>query len=215
MSLAEQAYNIVKKDIISGKLIPSQELPEKWLAEELGISRTPVREALARLATESLIDETDQKIARVASFTQDDVMESMEIRTLLEVYNAKRITPLVSKQLLEALSENLDLQKESIEAKSYESFIDYDRQFHLILAEANPNSKLVHFIKEANTGVKRAFLVLSNSLTMSAEQAYTEHQDIVIALSKGDVHQVEKAMHNHMIQIEQRIYKYYQKGEIE
>lgn len=181
----------------------------------MGISRTPVREALARLAAESLIDETDQKIARVGSFTQDDVMESMEIRTLLEVYNAKRITPLVSKQLLEALSENLDLQKESIEAKSYESFIDYDRQFHLILAEANPNSKLVHFIKEANTGVKRAFLVLSNSLTMSAEQAYAEHQDIVIALSKGDVHQVEKAMHNHMIQIEQRIYKYYQKGEIE
>lgn len=212
-SLSEQAYSILKKDIITGKLVPYQELPEKWVAEELGISRTPVREALARLAVESLVDFADKKVAQVASFTLQDVIDFMEIRTLLEVYNIQKVVEAATEDFIAELALNLESQKQAIQDQSYERFIDDDRKFHLLLANASRNAKLAHLIREANTGVNRAFIVLSNTLLMSAQEAYEEHMQIYTDLQDKNQEAAKTSMLFHMEQIERRIKHYYKEGE--
>ncbi|QTC40383.1 GntR family transcriptional regulator [Bacillus sp. V3] len=207
-TLAEQAFNLIKKDIISGKLAPAEELPEKKLAQELGISRTPVREALTRLAGEGLVVLSDQKIATVASFTEEDAMHFMEIRTLLEVYNLEAIFPL-ELEVLGGVKANLDEQLKAITKGCYEEFIDLDREFHLLLASKNPNPKLRAMIHTVNTGVNRAFLVLSNTLHVSAKEAFEEHKRIVAALENGLIDEAKLEMANHMKNIALRIKGYY------
>lgn len=212
-TLAEQAFNLIKKDIISGKLAPDEELPEKRLAEELGISRTPIREALKRLAAEGLIMISDAKMATVASFTEEDALQFLEIRELLEVYNLEIIVDTFQGRLLEELKENLKLQWQAITEDSYEEFIELDREFHLLLAKENPNPKLRDMIHTSNTGVNRAFLVLSNTLRLSAKEAYEEHNRIFTALQSKHVETAKKEMSAHMKNIERRIQGYYQEEE--
>lgn len=207
-TLAEQAFNLIKKDIISGKLAPGEELPEKKLAQEFGISRTPVREALTRLEMEGLVEVSDQKIATVASFTEEDAMHFMEIRTLLEVYNLEATDPL-ERDVLEGIRENLDAQLAAIEVGSYETFIDLDREFHLLLAGQNRNPKLRTLIHSVNTGVNRAFLVLSHTLQLSAGEAYEEHRRIVDALEAGAIEEAKREMSGHMKNIVRRMKGYY------
>jgi DNA-binding GntR family transcriptional regulator len=209
-SLAEQAFNLIKKEIISGKLAPAEELPEKKLAQELGISRTPVREALRRLAVEGLVVLSDQKIATVASFTEEDAMHFMEIRKLLEVYNLEAVSPLKN-EVFEKIKENMDAQLKAITAGRYEEFIDLDREFHLLLAGENPNPRLRALIQSVNTGVNRAFLVLSNTLQVSAMEAYGEHKRIVDALEVGMIEEAKREMADHMKNIASRIKGYYLK----
>lgn len=212
-TLAEQAFNLIKKDIISGKLAPDEELPEKKLAEELGISRTPIREALKRLAAEGLIIISDAKMATVASFTEEDALQFLEIRELLEVYNLEIIADTLHDRLLEELKENLKSQLQAITEDCYEEFIELDREFHLLLAKENPNPKLRDMIHTSNTGVNRAFLVLSNTLRLSAKEAYEEHNRIFTALQSKHVETAKKEMSAHMKNIERRIQGYYQEEE--
>ncbi|TYS89374.1 GntR family transcriptional regulator [Rossellomorea aquimaris] len=212
-TLAEQAFNLIKKDIISGKLAPDEELPEKKLAEELGISRTPIREALKRLAAEGLIMISDSKMATVASFTEEDALQFLEIRELLEVYNLEIIADTFQDRLLEELKENLESQWQAIKEDCYEEFIELDREFHLLLAKENPNPKLRDMIHTSNTGVNRAFLVLSNTLRLSAKEAYEEHNRIFTALQSKHVETAKKEMSAHMKNIERRIQGYYQEEE--
>jgi DNA-binding GntR family transcriptional regulator len=211
-SLAEQAFNLIKKDIISGKLAPEEELPEKKLAQELGISRTPVREALRRLAVEGLVVLSDQKIGRVASFTVEDALHFIEIRTLLEVYNLET-SSLLKNELYGEMRENLDAQLKAITEERYEEFIDLDREFHLLLARHNPNPRLRTLIHTFNTGVNRAFLVLSNTLQFSAMEAYGEHRRIVDALEAGKIDDAKIEMADHMENIASRMKGYYLKEE--
>ncbi|MBN8193419.1 GntR family transcriptional regulator [Bacillus sp. NTK074B] len=213
-TLAEQAFNLIKTDIISGKLAPHEELPEKKLAEELGISRTPIREALKRLAAEGLVVISDAKMATVASFTEEDALQFLEIRELLEVYNLEMIVDSLQGSLLEKVEGNLKDQWQAIKEDCYEEFIELDREFHLLLAEENPNPKLRAMIHTSNTGVNRAFLVLSNTLRLSAKEAFEEHNRIFKALQSKQVETAKKEMSNHMKNIERRIQGYYQEGEL-
>src|SRR5690606_12392933 len=89
-TLADQAYKIIKKAIINGKLKENELLPEEKLAKNLGISRTPLRDALNRLSVEGLVVQQTGRPARVASFTKEKSLEYLELRSLLEVYNIEK-----------------------------------------------------------------------------------------------------------------------------
>lgn len=213
-SLADQAFKSIKKAIIAGTLTPNQELPEEKLAADLGISRTPIREALKKLATEGLINLNKSKPATVATYTIDDGLHYMEIRRLLEIYNIEKNANQVSIPILFQLQKNLEEQLESINSNDYNSFIDQDREFHLILASIGKNHKLRDLIKESNAGVNRAFLILSNTLQVSAEDAYQEHLKIVIALQNQHKDLAKHLMTCHLDNVEKRFLSYFTQEEI-
>ncbi|QHA37785.1 GntR family transcriptional regulator [Rossellomorea marisflavi] len=207
-TLAGQAFQMLRKQILSGELSSGDELPEKRLAEEYGISRTPIREALRKLAAEGLVTISEAKVAVVASFTEEDGLQHLEIRELLEVYNLD-VIPGLGEGLMGELDDNLEAQHRAILEDRYDAFIDLDRRFHLLLAAPNPNPKLKEMIKSSNTGVNRAFLGLSGRLRMSAMEAYEEHVRLVRFLKVGDRESAKRQMRHHMTQIRQRMQGYY------
>ena len=211
-SLADQAYNLIRKDILTGTLAPNEELREEKFAMELGISRTPLREAIRRLATDGLVVLQTGKPAIVSSFTKEDALHQMEVRKLLETYNIEQVASFVTPIFINTLKDNLKLQKRAADKNDFHEFIDLDREFHLILANQNPNKKLREMIHTINTGVNRAFLILANTYPISAMEASGEHGSIVTALEEKDEVAATNAMLEHMDNIERRFLHYYKRG---
>ncbi len=213
LSLADQAYEMIRQEITSGKLAPSEDLPEEKLATDLGISRTPLREALRKLALEGLVELHKGRPATVATFTKEDSLHQMELRSVLEIYNIEKIAVNPDSKLIRSLKKNLDIQMQAVTADDFATFIDLDREFHLLLAEKSHNPQLRSIIEAVNTGVNRAFLVLSNTLPITSKEAVEEHVLIVKALEKQDSQQAKAAMENHMANIERRFLIYFNEGE--
>lgn len=211
-TLSEQAYNIIKNSIINGKLQKSELLPEEKLAKDLGISRTPLREALNNLVAEGLIISRKGKPAIVADFTKEKALEYMELRNLLEVYNIEKSIAKMDEDFFEELDKNLREQKTAIQQGTYHDFIEKDREFHLLLASVNQNKELQQLIHRINTGVNRAFIILSKTVPQSAEPAYEEHVDIVSALKERDVILAKNKMIVHMNNVEKRFLDGEEKG---
>lgn len=213
-SLAEQAYTLLKKSIISGKLAPLTELKEEKLAADLGISRTPLREAIRKLAMEELVLLQKGKPATVASFTMKESMDLIELRQLIEIPNLVKVIAYNDKSYIDELERNLENQMKAITNDDYHQFIDYDRKFHLILASCNENKKVQELIQHVNTEVNRAFLILSNTLGMSARTAYEEHIQIVEAIKSMDIDAAQEAMHVHLQNVFKRFQTYYREEDI-
>lgn len=203
-SLSDQAYNIIKEQILTGKLQDNDALPEEKLASQLGISRTPLRNALLRLSSEGLIVQRKGEPARVASFTKENSLEYMEIRSLLEIYNIEKIVTKIDDKFVHLLEENLAEQAEAIADGTYNDFIEKDREFHLLLASYSGNNELKKMIKKMNTGVNRAFIILSKTVPQSAQSAYEEHADIIKALKAKDTVVAKNTMHLHLANVEKR-----------
>ncbi|WP_370295872.1 GntR family transcriptional regulator [Rossellomorea marisflavi] len=207
-TLADQAFEKIRKQILSGEMSSGDELPEKRLAAEYGISRTPIREALRKLAAEGLVTISEAKVALVANFTEEDGLQYLEIRELLEVYNLD-VIPEPDEGMLDELDQNLNKQHQAILRDRYDEFIDLDQRFHLLLAAPNPNPKLQDLISSVNTGVNRAFLGLSGRLRLSAMEAYEEHERLVRFLKMGERESAKDEMRHHMRGIRQRMRGYY------
>lgn len=203
-SLAEQAYTNIKEAITNGTLNDGETLPEEKLANNLGISRTPLRDALNKLDAEGLIIQKKGSPAIVASFTKERSLEFMELRSLLEVYNIEKIITEIDVDMIKALDKNLKSQLHAIEQGTYNDFIEYDRQFHLLLGAMNHNNELKQILHRMNTGVNRAFLILSKTVPQSAREAYQEHLDLFEALKKKDTVSAKNKMIVHMNNVERR-----------
>ena len=208
-TLADQAYEYLKEAIVHGKLKDGEHLPEEKIAEELGISRTPLRDALGRLAVEGLVILERGRPAQVSSFTKERSLEYLELRGLLEVYNIEKIISKVDDDFIEQLEENVAAQLEAIKQNNFHQFMDLDREFHLLLAAKNDNQELKNIIHRMNTGTNRAFLILSKTVPQSAEGAYEEHIEIIKALKNKDVVLARSKMVVHMNNVEKRFLDYY------
>ncbi|PAV28402.1 GntR family transcriptional regulator [Virgibacillus profundi] len=212
-SLAAQAYNLLKKSIISGEFSSNEELPEEKLAKYLGISRTPIREALMQLSMEGLLVLQKGRPARVATFSVEESLHFIELRRVLEIYNIEKVTLKVEEKLISELKENINQQLKAISKNDYQNFIEFDREFHLILASENENKKIGEMIHQMNNGVNRAFLILSNTLISSAQEAYEEHLRLIKALENKDVTLARESMIEHMDNVEKRFIKNFSKVE--
>lgn len=209
-TLADQAYQMIKQAIVQGKLKDKELLPEEKLAKDLGISRTPLRDALRRLGSEGLIIHETGRPAMVASFTKEDSLEYMEIRSLLEVYNIEKIFSEIDDAFIEQLKQNATEQYDAILRNHYNDFIDLDRDFHLLLASKNSNRELQKTIHRMNTGTNRAFLILSKTVPKSAKNAHVEHLEIIEALEERDFVLARNKMMIHMTNVQERFLTYYE-----
>lgn len=203
-SLSEKAYRIIKEEILNGDLKDNEELPEEKLAKALGISRTPLRDALRQLATEGLVIQKKGEPAVVASFSEERSLEYMEIRSLLEVFNLEKISTKITEEHLLKLENNLAEQKQAIINGTYSDFIEKDRDFHLLLSSFSENSELKDMIQKVNTGVNRAFIILSKTVPQSAQPAYEEHLKIFQAIKNKDIIKAKTNMIIHLNNVEKR-----------
>lgn len=212
-SLSDQAYEILKESILLGELKGGDALPEEKYSKQLGISRTPFRDTLARLASEGLIIQKTGAPAVVATFTREMSLEHMELRNLLEVHNMEKVITKMDETLIKRLKENLEMQKKAIDDNRYAEFMKHDKDFHLTLTTPNMNSEFRRMVEKLNADLSRAFLFLSRTVEQSAADAYAEHCEIVEAIERKEVELSRDKMIVHLNNVEERFLQYYQEEE--
>lgn len=203
--LNEQAYDHLQKLITDGQLSYHEIYSETKLAKELGISRTPFRDAIHRLAQEGYIDIIPSKGFRLHQITEQDVIETFQVRTALETYCTMQIAKDVKEENnvslrpffkeLEWLMENM---KEIMEGdQEIDEFCEYDFRFHRKIIDYLGNEQFSSVFASFLYRMKRlARLSLQHKGRM--EQTLEEHQAILDAMKNGDTEHIYEITMVHM-----------------
>ncbi|HEX5975137.1 MAG TPA: GntR family transcriptional regulator [Rubrobacteraceae bacterium] len=195
-SVADLAYERIRGLVLSGELAPGTRLGQVELAERLGISRTPVREALRRLGGEGLVEGHSHRGFRVADLGLDAVLRRLEVRAILE----PGIAALAAGRRTER---DLDLMNEAIadeeEARDGIEAHDASRRFHIALARASGNEELVRVIESLwLVEVGRRLLFRRSAEPDWQRTDASEHREILAAVHEGRAADAERLMAGHV-----------------
>ncbi|KUJ41318.1 GntR family transcriptional regulator [Streptomyces albus subsp. albus] len=195
--LRDQVAHALRAALISGELRPGEVYSAPGLAEDFGISATPVREAMLDLAREGLVEPVRNKGFRVTEVNERDLDQYTEIRTLIEVPMIGRITRSAAREDLEALR---PVAEEIVRAAQEHDLIGYleaDRRFHLSLLALSGNDRLVETVGELR---KRSRLYGLTALDERGEliPSAEEHLELLELMLAGDAKGAEKCMARHL-----------------
>lgn len=184
-SLTKIAYDAIHGSILSGQLTVDIVYKEKTIAEDLGISRTPVREALLALSSEGLITFLPRKGLMVNKFSKQDIEEIFEIRESIELASVKKICRNHASLDFSHLRKSFDKHKKSLSAKpDATSFMNLDRDFHMAMSKLVGNSRLVSIMNNIRDKVHLMGL-RALSVGGRMEEVIEEHEKIVEAVENG------------------------------
>ena len=195
-SVSDLAYERIRGLVLSGELAPGTRLGQVEIAERLGISRTPVREALRRLGGEGLVEGHSNRGFRVADLGLDAVLRRLEVRAILE----PGIAALAAGRRTER---DLLLMREAIvdeeEARDGLEAHDASRSFHIALARASGNDELVRVIESLwLVEVGRRLLFRRSAEPDWQHKDVSEHREVLAAVSEGRAADAERLMAGHV-----------------
>ena len=201
--LNEQAYNYLQKLIMENHFSYQEVYSETKLSKELGISRTPMREALQCLSQDGYIDVIPSKGFRIRQLNQKDMKETIQIRCAIEGFCTQCLadeynTP-KGQRTIEKLGEILDKQKEAINLDDdYESFINYDHEFHLLLVNYIENEEINHMFQRLMYLIR---LTTQSALQVDGRSIGTvdEHEEYFEKLKAGDGNEAYRILINHLM----------------
>lgn len=197
-SLAEQVYDYVKKMILSGELKGGEHVPERKIAEQLGISRTPIREALRRLDEYGLVKVKPRSYAEVVALQPDEFQEVALIRAQLESLVVHLLITRLEEQDLVEFEELMRECNQALAEGDVAKCFEIDSQFHLQLAQKTGNQNLYEILQRLDVKVQLWRLSLCiNSGTIANDIA--QHQDIIDALQTRDETKAMAAMKHHIL----------------
>ncbi len=197
-SLRGRVYNSIRDKILSGEYHESEELKENAIATELGVSRTPVREALRQLELEGLVSIIPNKGASVTGITAKDIHDIYIIRSYLEGLCAKWACENISNAQIEALEEILYLADFHARRSHFDQMVELDNKFHDLIYKASGSKILNHVLSDFHQYVERVRKI-TLSMPYRAEQSSKEHGAIVEAIKKRDGELAEALAHEHMM----------------
>jgi DNA-binding GntR family transcriptional regulator len=206
-SLGDQVYNVLWRQIVDRTLRPGDKISDLQISEELGVSRTPVREALYRLAQDKIVEAKSQRGFFVASFSSQDVREIYDIRAALEVLAMRLALPHLAATQLDAAQRALDEARRQVEhdAEGARAFwLRVDREFHQMLAQAAGNGRLESLIAglQGQIGVLQVY---GTYLLEIEQMALGHHQAMLDAMRRGDSAAAERAMEQHIDEVKARM----------
>ena len=193
----KDAYAQIKAEILSNRMPPGFQAPEPDIALRLGMSRTPVREALIRLEAEGLVELIPRRGARVLPIRAEDMREIYEILTSLEPDAAAalaRRSP--SDDELRPLSDATRDMENALKCKDLEAWADADDRFHRCLLELHGNRRLRTFVQALSDQAHRARIVTLSFRDLPLRST-EEHLNILDALKAGDAESARRAFREH------------------
>lgn len=196
-SLSGKVFHSIREDILAGKYKSSEELKENTLASELGVSRTPVREALRQLELEGLVRIIPNRGAFVEGITQKDIKDIYEIRSRLEGLCAGWAAEHITAEQIAALEETGYLTKFHAEKGNYAQCLELDNRFHEILYEACGSKMLKHELSAFHHYVERVRKI-TLSMPERVLKSNEEHNKIVEALKQHDGRLAEELATSHI-----------------
>ncbi|MCK4176481.1 GntR family transcriptional regulator [Aciditerrimonas ferrireducens] len=203
-SAADRAYLVVREAIASGRLRGGEPVREEQVAKEIGVSRTPVREALRRLAAEGLVELEARRGARVARFEAEEVDEIFSLRVELESHAAALAAQRAGADDVAKLAALCEEMREAAEAfladpcAGLEAVTDLNNRFHAKVLEVAGNRRLASVVEAV---VQRA-LVERTFHGYSADQlrrSCRHHEEVVEAIAAGDPEWAEAVMRTHIL----------------
>jgi DNA-binding GntR family transcriptional regulator len=199
-NLTELTYQSIKRSVLDGTLGESARLTEDSLAKQLGISKSPVREALNRLEAEGLVRIEARRGAHVRKFSAREIRDLYELRELLEVHaiEAATITP----RLLKDLAASINRTKKHLKSGNKLAHIEEDINFHSLIATATGNQELCRVLENVQ---HKALLCRSRSYELSATTAPVAHAKILQALKNDSRREARAAMRDHIVFVRDRL----------
>ncbi len=196
-SLEEQVFIQLEEDIISGFYAKGENITELGVCTRLGVSRTPVRGALHRLAEEGLVDIAPNRGAVVVGVTEDDLADTYKIRMRLEGLASRMATERLNEEIKAELIHTVELSEFYVMKKDVERFKELDTEFHRLIFRASGNRMLSKILGELHRNV-RAYRKKSLSVPGRLESSLNEHREILSAMLSGDADAADRLTSRHI-----------------
>lgn len=198
-TLAREAYRALRSAILDRRLIPGQKLIVRVLAEDLGLSPTPIKEALAALEREGLVTAVPHRGYFVPRITFQDVEELYALREVIEGLAARLAAERLDERLIAQLDRLLAQQRAAVRESKVERYGDLDLTFHRNLREASGNRRLSR-VGDSFGGQIRLLISTSAKLPGRLSASLQEHIFVVEAVRRRDPAAAEAAMRHHVRQ---------------
>jgi len=195
---------VYKQAIISYEVKPGETLGEEQIANKLGVSRTPVREALKELQKEGLVKMIHRKGAFVAEISSKDVEEIFLLREILECAAVKMAIPRLKEEDLIEMEDLFNSIGKNIEMRNRKDIFETDIKLHSLIVNTAGNRRLSKFLNILNGQVYR-MRVLSATTPGRLNKSLQEHKDILEALKKRDIDSAEQRLKKHIRNIKNNI----------
>jgi len=208
--LRHQVYKIIKSKIAKGELKPKQRIFESRIAEQLSISRGPVREAIRDLAKEGIVINIPRKGTFIAACSIKDIEEIYSLRAILEGLAIRRSINYLPKKDIKNLE---NLREEMVTAsknKNIAKMVEKDMQFHKVICYSSKHTRLIKFWSEMDYQI-RTFLVTADLVFYNPEQIAQRHNKIIEAIKTKDPDKAEKCIKNHINQVGKEIIDIFKK----
>jgi len=204
LPLAKIAYQALRNSILNGNLVAGEIYNEMALAKELGVSRTPVREALLELSAQELVVFLPRKGVKVNPFSRRDVEEIFELRMAIELAATENVAKHSPPRDLSKLMQSLKNQRKAMQEKDYLAYLQADRMFHSGFSELTGNRRFVSIM--ANL---RDMVHLMGRQALARESRWheviEEHKRVLDAVSEGRPLRARKAMAEHIERSKQAV----------
>lgn len=196
-SLGGQIFNRIRDDILSGNYTPGEELKEATLGKQLGVSRTPVREALRQLDLEGLVEIAPNRGAKVIGISRKDVEDIYHMRARLEGLAARKAAEQIKEEELAELEEVILLSEFHVKKPESKQMVRLDGRFHEIMYRASGSRMLEHVLTDFLHYVKMA---RSHSVKTEhrAQESVKEHKRILEAIRRRDGDLAEQLANEHI-----------------
>lgn len=206
--LTTQAYKSIRKSIIDGEVGPEAKLTEDALARKLGISKSPIREALTRLESDGLIRIAPRRGAFVIRFSAADVSDLYGLREALEEYAVRNLS--ITTELLAELRQYIDSAESCLNADDRLSYIKEDVKFHRALARATGNERLMQALENVQN---QGLIFRRHTFHLSSGVSLQMHKRIYGALEAKDRETAALLMRQHITSVREKLVRYLRQKE--
>jgi DNA-binding GntR family transcriptional regulator len=208
LDLTEQTYHILREWILKRQIQPGEKVSVEAIASGLGVSRTPVVNALKLLEGDGLVEIQPRRGTFVTEVTARDIAELFEIRLMIELHAADVLFEKCDiSQFLEDIRPTLERMQAAIsedEYMDYDAFIGSDRDLHTRLVEVLDNRRLINIYQELNVHMRVARAHYLNTVE-NAMQAQKEHEAMINAIQRKDLDALKEALRSHISNVTTRI----------
>lgn len=197
LPLRDVVFNTLRQAILRGEMEPGERLMEIQLAQKLGVSRTPIREAIRKLELEGLVIMIPRKGAEVAHITEKDMRDVLEVRSTLEELVVQLAIKNVAEEKLDELRAANRVFESAVVSKDVVNIVEADVKFHDILYSMTNNPRLIQIINNLREQMYRYRLeYVKDARTHSI--LISEHNDIIKQIKEKNVDVARKVIHQHI-----------------
>ncbi|MCI5525857.1 MAG: GntR family transcriptional regulator [Dorea sp.] len=197
LPLRDVVFNTLRQAILRGELKPGERLMEIQLANKLGVSRTPIREALRKLELEGLVNMVPRKGAEVADITEKSLRDVLEVRKALEELSVQLACEKITEEEIEELKRVAERFKDTLNDQDVTKIAEADVAFHDVIYTATDNQKLILLLNNLREQMYRYRVEY-----LKKEEAYpqliAEHEELIDNISKRNKEEATRIMCEHI-----------------